>query len=122
MNASNHLRRAVSSLTRGIKGIVLAINAKDGLQFLFRVLVQLGVWSSSTWVPRRFSVGRQSVSSHFVASQHIVDQLMPDKPCKSISGASAGWVTLVLIVIVPLMGTNLVTGYLRTVLCLLWHT
>ena len=39
MNASNHLRRAVSSLTRETKGIVLAITAKDELQFLFRVIV-----------------------------------------------------------------------------------
>ena len=38
MNASNHLRRAVSSLTRETKGIVMAITAKDKLQFLFRVL------------------------------------------------------------------------------------
>ena len=118
MNASNHLRRAVSSLTREVKGIVLAINAKDGLQFLFRVLVGCVVG---------FNVGATqvqhgaSVSSHSVASQHIVDQSMPHKPRNRISGASAGRVTLVLIVIVPLMGTNPVTGYLRTVLCLLWH-
>ena len=39
MNASNHLRRAVSSLTREKKGIVLAITEKDKLQFLLRVLV-----------------------------------------------------------------------------------
>ena len=38
MNAPNHLRRAVSSLTRETKGIVMAITAKDKLQFLFRVL------------------------------------------------------------------------------------
>ena len=40
MNASNHSRRAVSSLTREEKGTVLAIAAKDKLQFLIRVLVR----------------------------------------------------------------------------------
>ena len=60
MNASNHLRRAVSSLTRGIKGIVLAINAKDELQFLFRVLVGCVV---------KFNVGATQVQRGAPVSQ-----------------------------------------------------
>ena len=39
MNASNHLRHAISSLTRETKVVVMAITAKDKFQFLFRVLV-----------------------------------------------------------------------------------
>ena len=39
MNASNHLRCAVSSMTREAKGIVWAIAAKGKFQFLLRVLV-----------------------------------------------------------------------------------
>ena len=39
MNASNHSRRADSSLTREAKGIVLAIKVKDKFQFVLRVLV-----------------------------------------------------------------------------------
>ena len=57
MNASNHLRHAVSSLTREEKGIVSVITAKDKLQFLFRVLVgcsgqvQRGRFAGSAWNP-----------------------------------------------------------------------
>ena len=59
MNASNDLRRAVSSLTREEKGFSSAIAARDKLQFLFRVLAGCG-----GQVQRgRFSVGRQSACS-----------------------------------------------------------
>src|SRR5258706_1731389 len=52
MNASNHLRCAVSSLTRGAKGIVTAISMQDQFQFVFRVLVGAVV---------RFNVGGTQV-------------------------------------------------------------
>ena len=39
INASNHSRRAVSSLTREEMGIILAIGVKVGCQFAFRVPV-----------------------------------------------------------------------------------
>ena len=55
MNASHHLRHAVSSLTRERKVIVMAITVKDKLQILFRVLVgcsgqvQRGRHAGSAW-------------------------------------------------------------------------
>ena len=57
MNASNHLRCAVSSLMKGKAGLGSAMTAKDRLQFLFGVLVeydgrdQRGRWAGSTWAP-----------------------------------------------------------------------
>ena len=42
MNASNHLKRAVSSLTRGKMGLGSAVIAKDRSQCLFSVVVDRG--------------------------------------------------------------------------------
>ena len=104
---------------RETKGLVLAIFAKDKLQFLIRVLVGWVEWSSSTWVPRRFSVGRPSACSHFVASQQMENHSMPDNT--AIVFQVHYLVTSVPMAIVSLVGNIPVTGYLRTALRLLWH-
>ena len=81
MNASNHLRRAVSSLTREAKGIVFAINMKDRFQFAFWVLVgcsgqvQCGRHAGSAWGANRLV-------------PKTMNRSIPDEDCDRISGAS----------------------------------
>ena len=76
-------------------------------------------WSSSTWVPRRFSMGRPSACSHFVASQQMANQSMPDNTATIFQVHYL--VASVPMAIVSLVGSIPVTGYLKTVLRLLWH-
>ena len=84
MNASNHLRRAVSSLTRERKGPSSAITTKDRLQCLFRVL--FGVVGRFNVCEAPFQCGRQSAFSQFVARQQMVNLSTPHIDCERVPG------------------------------------
>src|SRR5258706_15372759 len=73
MNASNHLRCAVSSLTREAKGIVSVIAAKDRLQFLIKVLVVavVGFNVAGTRVRRSSQVQRGALISLFALCRRL---------------------------------------------------
>ena len=57
MNASSHLRRAVSSLAMGNIGLGSAIAAEDSIQCSFQSANGVR-WARSTWEVGRFNVGR----------------------------------------------------------------